>query len=183
MTRNTKLYKLSCLIDRKKQDIYYRDLTVLEYTFLTNLKSDVIRYEMAGRIVITKINPDLIPIGPLLKIGEDAFSRTVSLLDPENHQLFDITINEFRESLKTDDIMIMIRYILTCLPGQSFTDLIKLNIKDLIELVCMCEVIAGKQIFGGQKKHGLVNKANLPDDGKSMQEKMDVLNSHLGIPK
>lgn len=183
MTRNTKLYKISCMVGNKRQDVYYRDLTVLEYSYLSNLKSDVVRYEMAARNAIIKVDPDKIAIGPLLKIGEDVFNRTYSFLNPENHQLFDITISEFRESLKNDDVMILIKHILTCLPGQSFTDLIKLNIKDLVELVCMCEFMIGKPIFGGAKKHGLVNKSTLPDDGKSLQEKMNALNSHLGIPK
>lgn len=183
MTRNTKLYKISCLVGKQKQDVYYRDLTALEYTYLSNLKNNVIKYEMAARNVILKTDPDKIPIGPLLKIGEDAYNKISSFMNPENHQLFDITISEFRESLKTDDIMIMIRYILTCIPGQSFTDLIKLNIKDLIEIVCMCEVMVGKPIFGGTKKHGLVNKASLPDDGKSLQEKMNALNKFVGTPK
>jgi hypothetical protein len=183
MTRNTKLYKISCIVDKKRQDVYYRDLTVLEYSYLSNIKNNIIKCEQAARTAIVKTDPDKIAIGPLLKIGEDVYNRTDSFLDPENHQLFEITISEFRESLKNDDIMILIKHILTCLPGQSFTDLIKLNIKDLVELVCMCEFMIGKPIFGAQKKHGLINKSTLPDDGKSLQEKMNALNSHLGVPK
>ena len=183
ITKNTRFYKISCIVDKKKQDVYYRDLNALEYSYLSNIKNNVIRCEMAARTVIIKVDPDKIAIGPLLKIGEDVFNRTDSFLSPDNHQLFDITISEFRESLKNDDIMILIKHILTCLPGQSFTDLIKLNIKDLVELVCMCEYLIGKPIFGNQKKHGLVNKSNLPDDGKSLQEKMNSLNGFVGIPK
>jgi hypothetical protein len=180
MTRNTRLYKVSCVIDKKKQEVYYRDLTALEYSFISNIKNNLVKCEMAAKTAIIKIDPDKVPIGPLLKIGEDILSRLDSFL--QSSQIFDITIKEFRDNLKNDDIMILIRHILTCLPGQSFTDLIKLNIKDLIELVCLCEYITGKPIFGN-KKRGLVNKNILPEDGKSLQEKMSALNNFVGASK
>lgn len=184
MTRNTKLYKVSCTIDKKKQDIYYRDLNALEYSFLSNIKNDLTKKEMAAKTVIIKMDPDKVPFGTLLKIGEDIIGRLDMFL--ESPQLFDISINEFREGIKKDDAMLLIGHIMTFFPGQSFTELIKLNIKDLIELVCLCEHVIGKPIFDNGKKqqhHGLINKSKLPDDGKSLQEKMNALNGHLGIPK
>jgi hypothetical protein len=180
-TRNTKLYKISCVIDKKKTEVYYRDLNTLEYSFLSNIKNEGVKYDIAGRQVIYQLDPDKVPFVVRMKIGEDVLKRINGLL--ESSQLFEITINEFRESLKKDDAMIAIKNILTYLPGQSFTELLKLNIKDLLELVCLCEYITGKQIFDIGKKHGLINTNKLPDEGKSLQEKMNKISAHLGIPK
>jgi len=181
ITRNTKLYKISTIINKKKEDIYYRDLNALEFAFLNNIKNDLIKSDMAGRKVIVNQDVDKLPFGVIFKIGEDALKKVNDFLS--DTQLFEITVKEFRESLLKDDAMVAIKHILSCIPGQSFTDLIKLNIKDLLELVCLCEYIIGKQLLGVDKKHGLVNKNKLPDDGKSLQEKMNALNGHLGVPK
>lgn len=181
ITRNTKLYKLTTTIHKKKVDILYRDLNALEYAFLNNIKNNIVKTEMAGRTVLFNKDPDSLPYGILLQIGEDILQRTADFLD--DTQIFEITIKDFRESLIKDDAMIAIKHILTYMPGQSFTDLIKLNMKDLLELVCLCEFIAGKPILDVGKKHGLINKSKLPDDGKSLQEKMNALNTFVGIPK
>ena len=179
MTRNTHLYKTQYVKDKKKHDIYYRDLTSLEYTFLNNIKNIAVKNDMAGRIAIWETDPDIVPFGTRMIIGRDAISRIDNLLSSK--QIFEITINEFRENIKKDDFLMAIKNILMCIPGQSFTDLLNLTITDLLELSCVCELIIGKPLFDtGNKKSGLLNPKTLPDDGKSLQEKMDALNSHLG---
>lgn len=180
MTRNTHLYKTQYVINKKKQEVYYRDLTSLEYTFLSNIKNLAIRNDMAGRTAIYQIDPDQVPFGTRIVIGEDVLRRVNAVLNDK--ELFEITILELRERIKKDDFLMAIKSILTCLPGQSYTDLLKLNMVDLLELVCLCEQLVGKQILGvgNIKKHGLINTATLPDDGQSLQDKMNALNSHLG---
>ena len=179
MTRNTHLYKTQYSIGKKKHDVYYRDITALEYTFFNNIKNQAVRDDMIGRLVIYQTDPDKVPFGTRIIIGRDVMSRVDSIL--ASRQLFEISINEFREKIKQDDFLMAIKNILMCLPGQSFTDLLNLTINDLLELACLCELIVGKPIFEtGHKKGGLVNTKTLPDDGKSLQQKMDALNNHLG---
>jgi hypothetical protein len=181
MTRNTKIYKILYPVGKKKEEVYYRDLTAMEYAFVNNIKNETIKRDLAARKAILYKDPDTLPIGTRITIGDDLLNKINNFLSSK--QLFEITVSEFRENIKHDDFMIAIKHILTCLPGQSFTDLLNLNIKDLLELVCLCEYITGKPILDIGKKHGLVNKNNLPDDGKSLQEKMNALNSFMGIPK
>jgi len=176
ITRNTKLYKINFNQNNKKEEAYYRDLSVLEMSFLSNIKNDAIRCEMAANLAIYERDPSDIPIGVKLQIGREVLTKDSEILSSK--QLFEITISELRDKLKNDDYMIAIKYILATIPGQSFTDLIKLNLKDILELVCLCESITGKPIFD-TKKRGLVNTKNLPDDGKSLQEKMNELNSFV----
>ena len=179
MTRHTHLYKTQCVIDKKKQDIFYRDLTAVEYTFFTNIKNTAIRDDMAGKMVIYQMDPEKVPFGTRIIIGRDALSRVDRILDDK--QMFEITITELRNKLKQDDFLIAIKSILICLPGQSYTDLLNLTLVDLLELVCLCEAIIGKPLFdiGSFKKGGLINTKTLPDDGKSLQEKMSALNGFI----
>lgn len=182
MTKNTHLYKIQCVINKKKQNIYYRDLTAIEYLFISNIKNEAFKEDLAGRTAIFDCDPDKIPFSKRMIIGRDCLDRVKQLLS--SNQLFEITINELREKIKRDDFMIAIKYILMYLPGQSYTDLLKLNIIDILELVCLCEQIYNKPLFEfGQKKHGLVNTKNLLDDGKSLQDKMNALNKFVGNPR
>jgi len=181
LTRNTKLYKIKYTLNKKQNEVYYRDINALEYSFLCNLKNGVIVNDLAAKSVIVFTDPETIPFGTRQLIGKDVITKTNDVI--QSKQLFEITVNEFREKLNHDDIMVAIKNILTCIPGQSFTDLIKLNFKDLLELVCLCEYIIGKPILDIGKKRGLINKNSLPDNGKSLQEKMNGLNSSIGVPK
>lgn len=180
MTRNTKLYKTSFMRNSEKIEVLYRDLTTLELSFLFNIKNDISRYDMAASVAIYNYNPSEVPIGVKVKIGEEILSKALEIVN--DIQLLEISVSEFRESVKKDDVMMCIKYILSIIPGQSFTDLLNLNFKDLIELVCLCEEITGKSIFtfGGKKGTTLINPKNLPDDGKSLQQKMDELNNFVG---
>lgn len=180
LTRNTKLYKTSFNRGSEKVEVYYRDLTVLELSFLSNIKNDIVRYDLAGSTSIYNLDPSIVPIGTKIKIGEEILTKSSELAN--DIQLLEITVSEFRDSIKKDDVMMAIKFILMILPGQSVTSLLKLTHKDLVELVCLCEEISGKQIFtfGGKKGTTLINPKNLPDDGKSLQQKIDELNNHLG---
>lgn len=172
-TRNTKLYKVNYNDQGIKKEIIYRDLTNLEYSFLSNIKNDALRVEMAGKTVIDEID---IPIGTLLLIGKKVLDNITDLLSSE--ELFNITLDEFKNNIKNDNIMMAIKQILCVLPGQSFTDLLNLNIKDLLELIVLCEEIQGKPIL---KRGGVKLKHNLTDeDKKSLQQKMNELNKFVG---
>lgn len=172
-TRNTKLYKITYNDNGIKKEVIYRDLTNLEYSFLSNITNDVLKVEMAGKTVVEDSN---IPIGTILRIGKQVIDNVTNLLGSE--ELLNITIGEFKNNIKNDSIMIYIREILSILPGQSFTELLNLNLKDLIELVVLCEEIQGKPIF---KRSGIKLKHNLTDDDKkSLQQKMNELNKFVG---
>jgi hypothetical protein len=183
MTRQTKLYKTSFNNKNEKVEVYYRDLTVLEISFLSNIKNDIVRYDLAGVTAIYNIDSDKVPFGTRVKIGEEALSRSLELVNDQT--MLEISVSDFRDSIKKDDVMMSLKYILSILPGQSFTELLKLTHKDLVELICLCEEISGKQIFNFGKRKGtnLINPTSLPDDGKSLQQKIDALNSHLGISR
>ena len=181
ISRNTKLYKISYLNKQEKVEVLYRDLTTLELSYLYNIKNDITRYDMAAKVSICNCDPSIVPLGHRIKIGEEVLNKGLELTN--DIQLLEISVSEFRESIKTDDVLMCLKHILSVLPGQSFTDLLKLNFKDLIELTCLCEEISGKPIFtfGGKRGTTLINPKNLPDDGKSLQQKMDELNSHVGV--
>ncbi|MCK9429444.1 MAG: hypothetical protein M0R17_05530 [Candidatus Omnitrophica bacterium] len=173
MTRQTKLYKISAMVNKTKQNIFYRDLTANEYTFINNIKNLAIKEDIAGRTAIYNYDPDKLSLGVRIQIGRDALSRVDNILSSK--QIFEITISEFRASIKSDDFMLLIKQILSCLPGQSYIDLLNLTLKDLIELACLCELLIGKPLFDSGKKGGLVNPKNLEDNGKSLQDKMNKL--------
>lgn len=183
MTRNTKIYKMYFNKGQEKKEIYYRDLNTLELAFLSNIKNDTIRLEMAGVTALYNCDASEIPIGIKIQIGEKVIETSQEIIN--DMQLLEVYVTEFRTSIKSDDVMMCLKYILSILPGQSFTDLLKLNFKDLIELVCLCEDITGKNIFkfGGKKGINLINPHTLDDDGQSLQQKMDSLNSHLGASR
>lgn len=179
MTRNTKLYKLN--YNSGKEEVYYRDITALEYSFLSGIKNDGYRYEIAAKTAIIDKDIKDIPIGTLIKIGQDVINKVNDLL--YSKQLFEITIQETRKNIESDDFLLLIKGILAVLPGQSYTDLLNLNYKDLIELACLCEKLINKPIFNIGRK-GLVNTQDLSDNGKSIQDKINNLSSQIGpIPK
>lgn len=179
MTRNTKLYKTSFSKNKENIDVYYRDLTVLEISFLSNIKNDVIRYDIAAQSAIYNMDSNSIPLGVRIKIGQEALSKSLELT--EDVRLLEISVSEFRKKIKRDDVMMAIKHIISIIPGQSFTELIKLTHKDLIELICLCEEIYGKPIFTFGNKAGvsLINPKSLPDGGKSLQQKMNELNNYF----
>lgn len=186
MTRKTSLYKIKV----NKQTIIYRDLSVLEVSYLSNIKKEIIRKEMAAKIAI--IEPtDLENISwPILqRVGANALDNSTKWVTDK--QLFEILVKEYREGLQDGTSPLsMIRHILQVFPGQSITELLKLTWKDLVEIVCLAELTIGKKIFDvsglvtQRKGSSLLQPNAFEDDGESLQEKMNALNASLGgIPK
>ena len=176
MTRNTKFYKT------KGSDIYYRDLTTVEYNVLMNIKNAVIRNEMAGTIAINNKDPKDVPFETKVQIGEDIIYRTSRIID--DPALVDVYVGQFRDTIKKGDpIVTWISHITKVFPGTSVVDLLNLTAKDLIELVVLCEEIIGNKIFGSkQKKMNFVNPANLDDAGKkALRDQIRNLNNDIGI--
>ncbi len=183
MTKNTKFYKVSTVIDRKKQDIHYRDLTVTELNVVLNIGSQIVMHEMAASLSITNIDPKKIPFGTKMQIGEDIIYRS-SRLTSEPSSL-DVTISEFRKNIKEGDpVMSWISHITKYFPGTSVIDLLSLTLKDLVELVVMAEEMSGEKIFGSRKKGmSLVNPMDLPDGGKALRQQIKDLNKSIGAPR
>jgi hypothetical protein len=187
MTRKTSFYK----VKSGKDEIVYRDLTVLEISYLLNVKNEIRRFELAAKVCITEpSNLDGIAWHILQQVGRSALENSTKWIS--DTQLFEILVKEYREDLKDGTSPLsMIKHILVAFPGQSITDLLKLTWKDLIELACLSEEMLGKKIFNvagapSIPKNGrkLVNPHSLDDDGKSLQDKMNALNASLGgIPK
>ena len=187
MTRKTSLYQIKV----NKQPIVYRDLTVLEISYLSNIKNDLVKKEMAAKVAI--VDPtDLSNISwPILqKVGSNALENSTKWITDK--QLFEILVKGYREEIKEGSSpLAMIRQILQIFPGQSITELLKLTWKDLVEILCMAEISVGKKIFdvsgipsAPRKGSSLVQSNAFEDDGKSLQEKMNALNATLGgIPK
>lgn len=186
MTRKTSLYR----IKSGKQTIVYRDLTVLEISYLANIKNELTKREMAAKVsIVEPTDVSDIPWPILQKIGENCVTNSVKWI--QDKQLFEILVKECREEIKEGSSpLAMIRQILQVFPGQSITELLKLTWRDLVEIACMAELALGKKIFdvGGlpvqRKGSSLMQAGAFEDDGKSLQEKMNALNASLGgIPK
>lgn len=188
MTPKTGFHK----IEHNKTTIIFRDLTVLELSYLGNVKNEVMRNDMAAKVCI--IDPtDLANIAwPILqKVGQSAIDHSSKWV--ADSQLFEILVKESRkEVLEGSGPLTMIRRIVEVFPGQSITELLKMTWKDLVALACLAEQISGKKIFnvaGGPTPHRkgsslANNRAFEEDGGQSLQEKMNALNSALGgIPK
>lgn len=182
-TKNTTLHK----IKYDKTTVVFRDLTINEVCFLKNIKEEVYKQEYAGTFAIVEpTDTTSIPWAIKLQVGQRAiFNSTKTLNDKD---LFEVTVKEYRQQLEKDTTspMPLMIEILKVLPGQSITELLNMTYNDLIEIACVCESLSGKQILnvekGFTKKKGikLLDPKTLPDDGKSLQEKMTELNLALG---
>lgn len=182
MTKNTKLYKTYFTKHEKKIDIYYRDLTVLELSFFSNINNDFIRNEMAGKVAIVNMDPADVPYPTIERIGEESYLNSTKEINDE--QLLEICVSEFRDTVPTDYTLMCILRINQAFPTQPILELMNLTNKDLIELVVLAEISLGKPLFNfknGITKKGmnLIDPHSLPDDGKSLQEQMNELNQHI----
>lgn len=187
MTVNTTLHK----VKYGNKTAIYRDLTVLELSYFSNIKNEVVRKEMVAKAcIIDPMNGENIPWPILQQIGNSAIEQSQKWTSDK--QLFEILVKQFRESISQGDTTYgMIRKIVEVFPGQSITDLLNLTWKDLVELVCLAEDMCGKRIFNvgaipTVKRRG-VKLASVQDsnyDEASLQRKMDELNAALGgVPK
>lgn len=180
MTRNTKIYKTSFKEKNKTIEVRFRTLSALEITFFDNIKNYDLRNELAGKTAIINIDSSKVPWPILMKIGEDVYYQSTK--DVSDVQLLEICIKDFREKIKSDYVLVAIKDIIEAFPGQSITELLKLTPLDLIELVCLAEAVLKRPLFtvGDPKRRGgLIDPRKLPDDGKSLQEKMNDLNKYL----
>ena len=160
-------------------DIIFRDLTVLELTFLNNIKNNSLKLEMAGKAAVYEQDPSEISFALLMQIGSEAIENSVRCIDDDT--TFELEVKEKRSMVERDSSLNAIKIINSVFPGQSITDLLNLTHKDLIELVCLCESIAGKPLFNvdGAKPKGrrLVNPKSLsPEMQKSLNECIADLN-------
>lgn len=186
MTRKTKFHKVKV----NGKQVIFRDLTVLELSYLLEIKSDVSRNEMAAKVAIHDSDVADIPWPILQQIGKSSIEHSAKWISDK--QLFEILVKEYREELKDGTSPLsMIKHVLQAFPGQSVTELLKLTWKDLVELTCLAEEVLGRKIFNvagmpNIPKQGtkLVNPQSFEDDGMSLQQKMDALNASLGgIPR
>jgi len=188
MTKNTTFYR----IKQQDKEIIYKDLSVLELSYLENIKNDITRNEFAAKAcIVSPDNLSSVPWPILQQVGRNAIENSVKYISDK--QLFEISVKEYRNTLSDKNSSLsMIKHIMLAFPGQSITDLLKLTWKDLIELVCLSEEVLGKRIFniaGGpqapiKKGTRLVNPQYFRDDGKSLQDKMNELDNVIGgIPK
>jgi len=179
MTRNTRMYRLKPVINGKKTEIIYRDLTCLELSAINNIKNKATQSEMAAIYAITNLDPMIVPWPIKQQIGLDILTKSSECIT--DMEMKDITITEFRNNDITEDPFIPdILMILRHFPGQSITELLNLTHRDLIELVIICEKVSNSKIYGngnpGKNTH-LVNPKDLPDGGKSLQREIEKLNS------
>lgn len=181
MTRHTKLHKFTATVEGKKEEILFRDLNYIELSFLKNIKNDAIRCQIAGKIAVYDKDPNTIAWAPLMQIGESAIQNGDRVFN--NDVVFEMFVKECKETAKSDVMLIMISKILSCLPGQSFSDLLKLTPEDLLELVVICENITGETLIdleGQKKKKGmkLTNPENLSEEAsRNLRQQIAKLNS------
>lgn len=181
-TKHTKLHRTSI----PQGEILFRDLSVGEVAFLTNIKSDVRRNEFAAEAAIVK-KPDSIdvPWPVLQQIGSSAMNHSLKYVNDK--QLFEIAVKESREDVNNGTTPLgLISHIVKAFPGTSLLELLNMTFRDLIELTCLAEAVTESKVFNvagspiRKKGTKLVNPAALEDDGKSLQEKMSELNASLG---
>ena len=84
MTRNTRLFSLTATIENQKKKIIYRELTVLELSFLKNINNDVERCNCAADFCITNEDPNNIPWPIKQQIGDHIINKSLEFaVDPE----------------------------------------------------------------------------------------------------
>ena len=174
LTRNTKLYKSS---DGKDVEIIYRTLNVTEISVLDNINHPYTKAETAYELgYISGNEPNFFSKH---QIGLDIIKS--STIELNNATLLGLTVDDFRASVKDDQILTL-SLAITNTMNISFEYLQTLTYLDLIELGALCESITNKKIFtvgGGSSSQPLSNKTVnddgsqfFQDDGKSLQDKM-----------
>lgn len=183
MTRNTQLFK----VKNGDNELICRDLTAIEISFLSNIKSVSMQREMAGRMCVMNVDPDTLKWQLVVQLGQTILERSNEIIN--NEKLEEIVINELRESVDYDYAFYLISKIKKVFPTESILELLNLNYKDLLELVVFAEKVSGQQILLSkeeQTKHikkgrKLINPHDLPDGGASIQEAINKLNTRVGF--
>jgi hypothetical protein len=141
---NSKLYKLKT----KNIEIIYRDLTANELACINNLTKNIEKLQYAAKFaILDPTDTTIVPWPIMQQVGERTlYNSTKSLADKD---IFDITVKEFRQRLDNEinNPLTLIGEILQVLPHQSISDLMGLTYENLIEIVCLCEKLTGKQLL------------------------------------
>ena len=173
LTRNTKLYKSS---DGTNVEITFRTLNVTELSVIESINSQYHKKDTAYNLgYISGDEPNFFV---KQQIGQDIIEA--STLELQDETLLELTIDDFRNSVKNDFIFGLIQSIVAVIPSTSIEYLLSLTLKDLIELTVLCENLTNKKIFSGPSTSSNSvqikdDHAFFEDDGKSLQEKMKDL--------
>ena len=176
LTRNTKLFRAH---SESGKTAIYRTLNVSELSVIEKIESIYHKNEFAYQLA--KISGDDMNFFEEQQVGKQIINSSLVLFDNQN--LFELTIDEFRETLDSDAIFTLISNIIGILPSISVEYLLSLTYEDIIELTVFCEKISNKIIFNTNTQQRtqhlnptpeVINdgKTFFEDDGKSLQEKM-----------
>ena len=177
LTRNTKLYKASD--GTSDVEVICRSLTMIELKVIDNMKSHFHKCETAFQL--SHVSGDTPNFFAQQQIGNDILQN--SNIQFYNQELFELTVEEMRHTVKEDNTLDLITHITQNFPGTSLDYLFNLTFVDLVELGALCEKITNKKIFtiSGSNASNININENTgaaqfdEDDGKSMQDKMKEL--------
>ena len=181
MTRNTKLYKTK----GQTPEVFFRDLNTEELAFLGNIKNEIKKADLAAGMAIVEPEISKVEWQVRLKVGREAMINSTQCVNDD--ALFEITVKEFRKKVKDDFALWSISKIRSVFPGESLINLLKLTHKDLIELVCFCELVTEQNIFNigtvakrPKKGMRLVNVNDVPGAAAALKQQIRDLNKVIG---
>lgn len=160
MTRNTKLYKAK--IDGT-QIVLFRTLTVRELSFINGIKNPGIKNEMAAKIAITEGYSENIHFTALNQIGIDVINKSTDCI--HDQELLSITVDSLRMIVQDDMALNLIKNIMAVIPNITFEYLMEQTYEDLLELLCLCELITGKKMFQNKQHFSTPNTVADPFNG------------------
>jgi len=183
MTRNTQVYRSIVIIADEEVEIMYRDLTVLELSFIKNINIPAFAEETAGRISILNVDPTELPWAIVIQIGQNILGKAYDTIT--NETIHKGLLEDFKNKVKEDGVIYLIIQIKKVFPTESILSLLNLTYKDLLELTVLAEIMSGTNIISDEpkqtNKRKLVNPNNLPDGGKALQESISRLNEQMGF--
>jgi len=177
LTRNTKLFRA---YSESGKTAIYKTLSISELSVIEKIESIYHKNEFAYQI--GKVSGDDMNFFEEQQIGKQIINSSLILF--ENQNLFELTIDEFRETLDNDAVFTLISNIIGIMPNVSIEYLLSLTYEDIIELTVFCEKISNKVIFNTTASTAPTQRLNptpeiveegktfFQDDGKSLQEKM-----------
>ncbi len=169
MTRNTRLYK----IIYKDKEIIYRTLTILELEYIDNISNNAHKNEEAAKCSL--VDNHSLPFQILQQIGQDVLIKSQRIIN--DAELLDLTIKNKRNLVKNDTVLGLIRTVLEVMPSLSMEYLLNLTYTDLIETVCMCEILSNKVILKtiGPKEDTTIKNGHKyfgEEDNKTLADKI-----------
>ena len=170
-TKKTKLYESKA----ENVRVIFRTLTVTEISVINSIKSDFHKKETAFQLGY--VSGEIPNFSIQQQIGADIMEA--STLEISNTDYFELTVDQLREEVNTDNTYDLISTILSVMPQTSIEYLVNLTYVDLMELVVLCEKMTNKKIFTVGKKTQNDSGVQIKDehtffeeDGMSLQEKM-----------